>query len=100
VVEVDGPALKIVARGGWSVKLLEVGEVIELQVVIEERGFEADAFFQLQKRGLVGEAGSARFGVEGFDGWEGLAVAGAEADETSVGWPMREMLSLRMDLNS
>jgi len=30
----------------------------ELQVVIEERGFEADAFFQLQKRGLVGEAGA------------------------------------------
>jgi len=39
VVEIEGPALEIVLRIGRGEELVDFGEVLELEIVVEERGF-------------------------------------------------------------
>ena len=56
-------------RVGWREELLEVGEVVELEMVGEESGLDAHAFAELQECWLAREAGRGGFCIQLFDRW-------------------------------
>jgi len=64
VIEVECVAAEGVVAVGWGDVLLKLRQVVDLQVIVEERGLNACAFAELRKGRLRCEAGGHGFGED------------------------------------
>jgi hypothetical protein len=66
---------------------LELGQVIELQMIVEERRLQTYTFTELNKRGLVTKSGSSSLCKNLLDGRTGFVVVSADIDKAPVDFP-------------
>ena len=86
VIQIQSPALEGVVGVGGREELLKLRQVVQLNVVPNDR-FHANAFGKLEKSRLGGEARGGCLGVQGFDRRAGLAVFAPKVDEAAVYFP-------------